>query len=119
MYREVTMIEFKGVLRLWHEQVPKKRIAARLGMDPKTVRRYLSVAEAAGLRAPVKTLSEERVREVLLTLQPNQLWSWDITKLLGPKKWTYFYLYVLLDVFSRYVTGWMVVIAKAPGWPSG
>jgi len=38
---------------------------------------------------------------------PNQLWSWDITKLLGPVKWTYFYLYVILDVFSRYVTGWM------------
>ena len=39
---------------------------------------------------------------------PNQLWSWDITKLLGPQKWTYFYLYVILDVFSRYVVGWMV-----------
>jgi putative transposase len=35
-------------------------------------------------------------------------WSWDITKLLGPAKWTYFYLYVILDVFSRYVVGWMV-----------
>ena len=38
----------------------------------------------------------------------NQLWSWDITKLLGPAKWTYFYLYVILDVFSRYVVGWMI-----------
>lgn len=45
----------------------------------------------------------------LLATAPNQLWSWDITKLLGPAKWTYFYLYVILDVFSRYVTGWMVV----------
>jgi len=36
------------------------------------------------------------------------LWSWDITKLLGPTKWTYFCLYVMLDVFSRYVVGWMV-----------
>lgn len=44
----------------------------------------------------------------LLATAPNQLWSWDITKLLGPVKWTYFYLYVILDVFSRYVTGWMV-----------
>jgi putative transposase len=44
----------------------------------------------------------------LLAIAPNQLWSWDITKLLGPAKWTYFYLYVILDVFSRYVTGWMV-----------
>jgi putative transposase len=44
----------------------------------------------------------------LLATRPNELWSWDITKLLGPAKWTYFYLYVILDVFSRYVVGWMV-----------
>jgi len=44
----------------------------------------------------------------LLATAPNQLWSWDITKLLGPAKWTYFYLYVILDVFSRYVVGWLV-----------
>jgi putative transposase len=44
----------------------------------------------------------------LLATAPNQLWSWDITKLLGPAKWTYFYLYVILDVFSRYAVGWMV-----------
>lgn len=44
----------------------------------------------------------------LLATAPNQLWSWDITKLHGPTKWTYFYLYVILDVFSRYVVGWMV-----------
>jgi putative transposase len=40
--------------------------------------------------------------------RPNELWGWDITKLLGPRKWTYFYLYVVMDVFSRYVVGWMV-----------
>lgn len=44
----------------------------------------------------------------LLATGPNQIWSWDITKLLGPAKWTYYYLYVLLDVYSRYVVGWMV-----------
>ncbi len=44
----------------------------------------------------------------LLATAPNQLWSWDITKLPGPAKWTYFYLYVILDVFSRYVVGWMI-----------
>jgi putative transposase len=44
----------------------------------------------------------------LLATRPNELWSWDITKLLGPAKWTYFYLYVLLDVFSRYVVGWTI-----------
>jgi putative transposase len=44
----------------------------------------------------------------LMATAPNRLWSWDITKLPGPQKWTYFYLYVILDVFSRYVVGWMV-----------
>ena len=44
----------------------------------------------------------------LLATRPNELWSWDITKLLGPAKWTYFYLYVMLDVFSRFVVGWML-----------
>ena len=54
------------------------------------------------LRHPVYAAPE------LLARRPNELWSWDITKLLGPAKWTYFYLYVMLDVFSRYVVGWMV-----------
>ncbi len=44
----------------------------------------------------------------LLATQSNQVWTWDITKLKGPKKWTYFYLYVILDIYSRYVVGWMV-----------
>ena len=54
------------------------------------------------LRHPVYAKPE------LLATSPNQVWSWDITKLLGPAKWTYFYLYVILDIFSRYVVGWMV-----------
>lgn len=44
----------------------------------------------------------------LLATAPNQVWSWDITKLKGPAKWTYFYLYVIMDIFSRHVVGWMV-----------
>jgi putative transposase len=47
-------------------------------------------------------------RPELVATAPNQVWSWDITKLLGPVKWTYFYLYVLLDIFSRYVVAYMV-----------
>jgi putative transposase len=54
------------------------------------------------LRHPVYSRPE------LLATGPNQLWSWDITKLKGPVKWTYYYLYTILDVFSRYVTGWMI-----------
>lgn len=47
-------------------------------------------------------------RPELLATQPNELWSWDITKLLGPATWNYFQLYVILDVFSRYTVGWMI-----------
>lgn len=49
----------------------------------------------------------------LLATAPNQVWSWDITKLLGPVKWTYFYLYVIMDIFSRYVVGWMIAPAES------
>ena len=44
----------------------------------------------------------------LLAQRPREVWSWDITKLLGPVKWSYFHLYVIMDIFSRYVVGWMV-----------
>jgi putative transposase len=49
----------------------------------------------------------------LLASGPNHVWSWDITKLLGPTKWTYFYLYVILDIFSRYVVGWMLAYRES------
>jgi putative transposase len=48
----------------------------------------------------------------LLAQAPNQVWSWDITKMLGPVKWSYFYLYVLLDIFSRYAVGWMIALQE-------
>jgi putative transposase len=51
----------------------------------------------------------------LLATGPNQLWSWDITKLRGPVKWSFYYLYVILDVFSRYVTGWMIAHRETAG----
>jgi putative transposase len=50
----------------------------------------------------------EYKRPELLATAPNQVWSWDITKLLGPEKWKYFYLYVLIDIYSRYVVGWLL-----------
>ena len=71
MYREVTMVELKEVLRLWGEGLPKKRLAAQLGLDPKTVRRYLATAEASGLRADAGAVSDEQVRDVLLALHPG------------------------------------------------
>jgi putative transposase len=53
-------------------------------------------------RHPVYTKPE------LLAIRPNEVWSWDISKLKGPVKWTCFHLYVILDIFSRYVVGWMI-----------
>lgn len=49
----------------------------------------------------------------LLATAPRQLWSWDITKLKGPATWSYYYLYVILDVFSRYVVGWLIAEHEA------
>lgn len=49
-----------------------------------------------------------KVKPELLATAPNEVWSWDITKLRGPAKWTYYHLYVILDIYSRYVVGWMV-----------
>jgi putative transposase len=59
------------------------------------------------LRHPVYTKPE------LLALRPNEVWSWDITKLKGPAKWSYFYLYVIIDIFSRRVVGWCVADAES------
>jgi putative transposase len=53
-----------------------------------------------------------RVKPELVATGPNQVWSWDITKLRGPVKWSWFYLYVILDIYSRYVVGWMLARAE-------
>ena len=47
-------------------------------------------------------------RPELLAERPNEVWSWDISKLKGPAKWTYYYLYAIIDVYSRYAVGWTV-----------
>jgi putative transposase len=75
--------------------------------SPRTMYRLLAASDEVRerrdqLRHPRYTAPQ------LLATRPNEVWSWDITKLLGPVKWTYFYLYVILDIFSRYVVGWMV-----------
>jgi putative transposase len=54
-----------------------------------------------------------RVKPELLATGPNQCWSWDLTKLAGPARWIWFYLYVILDIYSRYVVGWMVAHREA------
>ena len=73
----------------------------------RTMYRLLSKTGESQERRDQRTHPEYTKPELLAT-GPNQVWSWDITKLRGPVKWTYFYLYVVLDVFSRYVVGWML-----------
>ena len=58
-----------------------------------------------------------KVKPELVAHSPNEVWSWDITKLRGPAKWSYYYLYVILDIFSRYVVGWMVASRETDPWP--
>ena len=75
---------------------------------------YRVLAQAGGTRERRDQLTHPPYHKPeLLATQPNQLWSWDITKLRGPAKWTYYYLYVILDVFSRYVVGWMVALRES------
>jgi putative transposase len=109
--------ERRAILEVLHEprfadQAPAEVHAALLGegrymCSVRTMHRILAEhAESRERRNQLRHPSYSRPE--LLATAPNQLWSWDITKLRGPAKWTYYYLYVLLDVFSRYVVGWMV-----------
>jgi putative transposase len=113
--------ERHGVLDLLHsprfiDRAPAEVVATLLdeGIYRCSERTMYRILAASGevrerrdqLRCPTYTKPE------LLATRPNELWSWDITKLHGPAKWTYFYLYVILDVFSRYVVGWMVALQE-------
>ena len=70
---------------------------------------YRILAADAPVRERRNQLRHPRyVKPELVATAPNQVWSWDITKLKGPRTWIWYYLYVLLDIFSRYVVGWMV-----------
>jgi len=70
---------------------------------------YRVLAERAPVRERRNQLRHPSYQKPeLLATAPNEVWSWDISKLLGPQKWTYYYLYVLIDIFSRYVVGWML-----------
>ncbi len=120
--RALSADERQGVLDLLHsdrfaDQAPHEVYATLLDEGDyrcsiRTMHRILDaqieVKERRNqLRHPVYQKPE------LLATAPNQVWSWDITKLLGPVTWSYFYLYVILDIFSRYVVGWMIAPAES------
>jgi putative transposase len=115
--RSLSPAEYQQVLDVLHAE-------RFMDLSPREV--YASLLDEGTYLCSVRTLyrilaAEQEVQErrrqrrhpvyakpELLATNPNELWSWDITKLKGPVKWRYFYLYVILDVFSRYVVGWMV-----------
>ena len=72
-----------------------------------TMYRVLKAAGETGERRNQAT-HPTMVKPELCASQPNSVWCWDITKLHGPRKWTYYYLYVVIDIYSRYVVGWMI-----------
>lgn len=113
----LSVLEQQHILDVLHQP-------AHVDKSPRTV--YATLLDAGHYLASVSTfyrllrgLGETRGRRnelihpvytkpELLARAPRQLWSWDITKLKGPAKWTCYHLYVILDVFSRYVVGWML-----------
>ena len=120
--RALTIPQQQAVLDLLHapgfvDQAPAEVYATLLdqGIYHCSIRTMYRILEQhaevrerrAQLRHPVYQKPE------LLAEGPNQVWSWDITNLMGPAKWTYFYLYVILDIFSRRVVGWCVADAES------
>lgn len=70
---------------------------------------YRLLRQASGTRERRKQATHPAsVKPELVAAGQNEIWSWDITKLRGPAKWSWFYLYVIIDIYSRYVVGWMV-----------
>jgi putative transposase len=115
--RTLTPDERSAVLEILHEERFQDSAPAAIQTTLLDEGRYLCSVRTMYRILDQEGESHERRRQrehppyqkpELLAIAPNQLWSWDITKLRGPVKWTYFYLYVVIDVFSRYVVGWMV-----------
>jgi len=89
------------------EVVPTLLDEGRYLCSERTMYRILSAEHQVRERRDQRR-HPEYVKPELVATGPNQVWSWDITKLKGPQTWSLFYLYVLLDIYSRYVVGWMI-----------
>jgi len=120
--RALSVPERQAVLEILHEprfvDLPPEQVYATLldeGLylcSPRTMYRILAAQGEVRERRDQLHHPPYAVPR-LLTTRPNELWSWDITKLLGPGRWTYYYLYVILDIFSRYVVGWMIAYRES------
>jgi putative transposase len=75
--------------------------------SPRTMYRILASQGESTARRKQRN-HRDAIKPELIAIQPNEVWSWDISKLRSNQKWVYFYLYVILDIYSRHVVGWMV-----------
>ena len=75
--------------------------------SPRTMYRILAEQGEAAERR-IQRNHRDAVKPELIASSPNEVWSWDISKLLGPTKWVYYHLYVIMDIYSRYVVGWLI-----------
>lgn len=115
--RALSDVERNRALELLHsdrfvDRRPEEIVATLLDEGtyvcaPRTMYRILAANREVRERR-AQTRHPQYAKPELLAEAPNQVWSWDITKLLGPEKGTYYCLYVVLDIFSRYVVGWML-----------
>ncbi len=119
----LTPAEREEVLALLHEErfvdLPPAQVWAQVldagQVPPCSIRTmYRVLAANAEVRERRNQLRHPAYHKPeLLATGPDQVWSWDITKLLGPVKWIHYYLYVLLDIFSCYVVGWLLARQEA------
>jgi transposase InsO family protein len=119
--RALTVPQRQEVLDLLHaprfaDQAPAEIYATLLdeGVYHCSIRTMYRLLDGNGeIRERRRQLRRPAYRKPeLIAQRPNEVWSWDITKLKGPTKWSYFYLYVILDIFSRRVVGWCVADAE-------
>jgi putative transposase len=119
--RALSDVERKEVLRVLHD--PEHVDEAPATVYAKLLDQGVYLASTSTMYRLLRAQGEvhERRRQAthpphvkpeLLATRPNAVWSWDITKLLGPVKWTWFYLYTIIDIYSRYVPGWMLARAE-------
>lgn len=115
--RALSDLEKQAVLNILHSErfvdkapgeiVPTLLDEGTYFCSERTMYRILAEQNELKERRQLSRLGTYQKPELLAT-GSNQVWSWDISKLMGPKKWQYYYLYVILDIFSRYVVGWTV-----------
>ena len=93
----------KAPAAVYHELLDEGTYLASVSTMYRVLREHGEVRERRR-----QAVHPARVKPELVATGPNSVWSWDITKLAGPAKWTYFYLYVIIDIYSRYVVGWLL-----------